>query len=91
MSDYIHKLPAGNTIDLHDFRPNDAEELIKEFIWACENSSIKKGIIIHGKGTGSLRELTHSILKKNPKVKSFQLGDSINQGNWGKTSFELID
>ena len=75
MSDDIHELPVGNTIDLHNFRPNDAEELIKEFISGLrENSSIKQGIIIHGKGTGSLRELTHSISKKTPKLSPFNSG-----------------
>ncbi|MEK9773717.1 MAG: Smr/MutS family protein [Opitutae bacterium] len=90
MSEEVHELPAGSTLDLHHFRPHEVEELIEEFIWSCVQASVEQGTIIHGKGTGSLRELTHSILRKNPKVKGFQLGDGTNPGNWGKTSFELL-
>ena len=91
MSDTIWDAPIGDTLDLHNFRPNEAKELIEEFIWSCGQSSIRHATIIHGKGTGSLRELTHSVLRKNPQVKGFQLGNPDNQGNWGKTTFELFD
>ena len=89
MSNRIHQLDLGDTLDLHNFKPHEAKELIEEFLWSCLQSSIKYATIIHGKGKGSQRELTHSILKENPKVKSFWLGDGNNQGNWGKTTFEL--
>lgn len=91
MSEDIHDIPPGDTLDLHTFKPNEARELIEEFIWSCEQASIRRGTIIHGKGTGSLRELTYSILKRNPKIKVFYLGESTNEGNWGKTTFELLD
>lgn len=91
MSDEIHELKPDNILDLHNFRPNEVKELVGEFIWSCSQSSFQQGTIIHGKGSGSLRELTHSILVKSPNVKSFQLGDAQNPGNWGMTTFVLSD
>jgi dsDNA-specific endonuclease/ATPase MutS2 len=49
---------------------------------------IPQGRIIHGKGIGTLREIVHSQLRKNPSVQSFALGDG-NSGGWGATSFAL--
>ena len=91
MSDTIWDAPIGDTLDLHNFRPNEATELIEEFIWCCGQSRIKQATIIHGKGAGSLRELTHSVLRMSAQVKSFKTGDGTNAGNWGKTTFEMID
>ena len=40
--------------------------------------------IIHGKGTGMMRETVHSILKRMPEVVSFKLADE-TAGSWGAT------
>lgn len=89
MIDGIHKITASNTLDLHHFKPKEVKALIEEFIWSCKQSGIKQGVIIHGKGTGNLRELTHSVLKKSQDILDFQLGSSGNHENWGQTSFSL--
>jgi len=91
MNKDIHFLDPSDELDLHNFRPSDVSGLIDEFIWSCKESGFHAGAIIHGKGTGNLRELTHSRLKKNKLVKTFQIAGSGNIGNWGKTTFQLID
>ena len=91
MNEDIHFPDPSDELDLHNFKPSDASELIDEFIWSCKESGFHTGAIIHGKGTGSLRELTHSRLKNNKLVKTFQIAGSGNIGNWGKTTFQLID
>ena len=91
MNEEIHHIKSCDVLDLHNFRPNEAKELIVEFIWSCDQTSIKYGTIIHGKGAGTLQRLTHSILEQSPMVKSFKLGDGSNNGNWGKTVFEIND
>jgi len=44
--------------------------------------------IVHGKGTGILRQAVHDLLSKHPLVKSFRLGD-YGEGDYGVTIVEL--
>ena len=71
MNDEVFNIPPSNSLDLHRFKPKEVEDLIDEFIWSCHQAGIFEAEIIHGKGTGSMRELSHAVLKKNQRVKSF--------------------
>jgi len=44
--------------------------------------------IVHGKGTGTLRQAVHEVLAKHPLVKSFRPGD-YGEGDYGVTIVEL--
>jgi len=44
--------------------------------------------IVHGKGTGALRQAVHEALDKHPLVKSYRLGD-YGEGDYGVTIVEL--
>ena len=44
--------------------------------------------IIHGKGTGALRQAIHQHLKRHPHVKSYRLG-KYGEGETGVTIVEL--
>jgi DNA mismatch repair protein MutS2 len=44
--------------------------------------------IIHGKGTGALRELVNEMLRKDTRVKGFRLG-AWNEGGSGVTVVDL--
>lgn len=44
--------------------------------------------IVHGKGTGTLRQAVHEMLAKHPLVKSYRLGD-YGEGDYGVTIVEL--
>ena len=44
--------------------------------------------IVHGKGTGTLRQAVHEVLAKHPLVKSFRLG-CYGEGDYGVTIVEL--
>jgi DNA mismatch repair protein MutS2 len=44
--------------------------------------------IIHGKGTGKLRQSVHKSLARHPLVKSYRLGD-YGEGDYGVTIVEL--
>jgi len=54
------------------------------------NDYLKYGLlrIIHGKGTGALRETVHAILGRTPGVASFGLAPA-NAGAWGVTVVAL--
>jgi len=45
--------------------------------------------IVHGKGTGTLRQAVHEVLAKHPLVKSYRLGD-YGEGDYGVTIVELV-
>ena len=81
-------LPINGELDLHTFRPGEVKELLPDYFEACLEEGIYRARIVHGKGTGALRELVHAQLAKSPYVKSFRLGDEAS-GGWGATLVEL--
>ena len=44
--------------------------------------------VVHGKGTGTLRQVVHRVLDKHPLVKSYRLG-GYGEGGAGVTIVEL--
>jgi dsDNA-specific endonuclease/ATPase MutS2 len=81
------EFPIDGTLDLHTFSPRDVKSLVPEYIAACRERGILSLRIIHGKGTGALRETVHAILSRLPEVDRFYLaGDS---SGWGATVVEL--
>ncbi len=67
---FINNLP---TLDLHGEIKDSARVLIKEFINDNYNLKNPKIIIIHGIGTGALKEETHKILKQDKRIESYHL------------------
>lgn len=67
---YIDNLP---TIDLHGFDRDYARVKTSEFI--NDNIKMKNEIIciIHGRGTGIVKEEVHNTLKKNKNVLDYKL------------------
>lgn len=82
------KIPIDGALDLHAFRPQDVKDLVPEYLRECCNRGIYHVRIIHGKGTGTLREIVHSILKKDPHVISYKTSH-YGGGSWGATEVEL--
>jgi DNA-nicking Smr family endonuclease len=83
------ELPIDGILDLHTFNPKDVKDLIPEYIDACRQRKIFRIRIIHGKGTGMLRETVRSILKKLPDVISFETPSDAS--SWGATIVHLRD
>lgn len=78
------KIPIEGVIDLHAFRPSEVKELVPDYLQECRDKGIFRVRIIHGKGTGALKEKVYSILKKIPEVSSFSLAGH-REGSWGAT------
>lgn len=78
------ELPIDGVLDLHTFQPSEAKKLIADYIGACQDRGITDIRIIHGKGSGTLRELVRSALKKDPRVAAFGDADILS-GGWGAT------
>lgn len=81
-------IPITDVLDLHTFQPREIPDLLADYFSACIDAGILSVRIIHGKGTGVLRERVHSILKKSPQVASFGKAPA-QAGGWGATLVEL--
>ena len=82
------EMPINGVLDLHTFKPKDVKELLPDYLEACREKGIYQVRIIHGKGTGALRELVHAQLRKSTLVISFKLADA-SDGGWGATIVAL--
>lgn len=82
------QLPIDGVLDLHTFNPREVGELVRDYLAACRERGIFQVRIIHGKGTGQLRQRVHAILAKHPEVVSFSL-DHPEYGGWGATIVHL--
>ena len=78
------EVPIDGTLDLHTFHPRDVKTLVPEYLSECRAKGILEVRIVHGKGTGALRETVHAVLGKLPEVESFRLAGE-DRGSWGAT------
>ena len=82
------RIPITGELDLHTFRPAEVGSLIEDYLRECQRRRVGEIRIIHGKGTGTLRETVHALLRRSPQVESFRLGDETT-GGWGATLVRL--
>lgn len=76
--------PIDGILDLHTFRPQEVKDLVPEYLQACRQKGIYEVRIIHGKGTGTLRRIVHTILDRSPIVGEYNLAGE-SEGGWGAT------
>ncbi len=62
--------------------------VIDKYLDTCYLSGLSTTRIVHGKGTGALRNGIHKFLKSHPHVKSFRVG-TFGEGEMGVTIVEL--
>lgn len=77
-----------NEIDLRGFMVEEALDYVDKYLDDAYLSSLTEVSIIHGKGTGALREAIKNMLKKHPHVASYRLG-GFSEGGAGVTIVEL--
>lgn len=82
------RIPITGELDLHTFRPQEVGSLLEEYFSECAKAGLREVRVIHGKGTGTLRETVHAWLRRSPRVAGFRLGDE-RSGGWGATLVEL--
>jgi DNA-nicking Smr family endonuclease len=81
-------LPIDGVLDLHTFHPREVKDLVPDYLAECRERGILEVRIIHGKGTGALRRMVHTILARLPEVTSFGLAME-DAGGWGATVVTL--
>ena len=81
-------LPITGELDLHTFRPAEVTRLLDDYFAECRLHGIRRVRVVHGKGTGTLRETVWAHLQRSPGVAGFAQGDE-NSGGWGATIVTL--
>ncbi len=66
----------------------DAIFKIDKYLDDCYIANLPSARIVHGKGTGRLRDGIHAFLRKHPHIKNFRLG-SFGEGEMGVTIVEF--
>ena len=79
---------ASTRVDLRGLGGDEAIMKIERFIDAMRLNRIHSATIVHGKGTGSLRQRTTEFLQQHRYIKSFRLGEW-GEGGAGVTVVEL--
>jgi DNA mismatch repair protein MutS2 len=79
---------VASEISLIGLRVSEAEPLLVQALDGAILADLSTLRVIHGKGTGALRQLVHEILSADPRVKRFGFAPS-NQGGHGVTLVEF--
>jgi len=79
---------APTEIDVRGLRVDEMEERVLYAVDSAVRADLKAMRLIHGKGTGALRERVAELLRKDTRVKTFRLG-LWNEGGTGVTIAEF--
>ena len=79
---------ANSELNVIGLTVDEAIPLVDKFLDDCFLAKLQTARIVHGKGTGKLRQGIHSFLKKNKRVKSYRIG-TYGEGEMGVTIVEL--
>jgi DNA-nicking Smr family endonuclease len=66
-----HRIPIGDSIDLHAFAPRDIRSVVEEYIHAAHVAGLREVRLIHGRGKGVQRGIVQAALERHPLVASF--------------------
>ena len=79
---------VSSELDLHAMTVDEALPLMHAYLNQAYLSGLKQVRIVHGKGTGVLRQAVNRELRKHPLVRSFRRGGR-GEGSDGVTVVEL--
>ncbi|MCH8938243.1 MAG: Smr/MutS family protein, partial [Gemmatimonadetes bacterium] len=84
----VSQRAARREIDLRGMTADEAEEAVKRALDEAIVADLGSVRIIHGKGTGVLRERVSAVLARDGRVASFHTSPP-HQGGWGVTIAEF--
>ena len=78
------RIPIGDALDLHPFRPGETASVVAEYIEAAAAKGFREVRLIHGRGIGVQRAIVRKALARSPHVLSFA-DATPDRGGWGGT------
>ena len=88
--EYDTDIPAINELRLRHLTVDEALPKLDQYLHDAFMRGLIQVRVIHGKGTGTLRQTVRRELKKHPLVKSYRPGD-YGEGGEGVTIVELAE
>jgi DNA mismatch repair protein MutS2 len=77
------------SVDLHGLFANEAIDRLNEAIADAMAAGHERLLVVHGKGSGTLRREVRDHLKYHPNVVSFQFA-TVQEGGEGATVASLV-
>ena len=84
----LRETTAKPELDLRGMTTDEAIPVLERFIDSACMAKLNSVTVIHGKGTGAMRQAVHQRLKREQSVKSFRLG-RFGEGETGVTIIEF--
>ena len=83
------RIPVTGELDLHAFQPGEVAELLEDYFRECRQRRLLTVRVVHGKGTGALRDFVRSYLHRSRQVAGYRNANE-HEGSWGATIVELL-
>ena len=77
-------LEVTDVLDLHTFVPREVKVVVETYLEEARARGFSTVRIIHGKGTGTQREIVRAVLSRTSFVTSFEDAPA-EAGGWGAT------
>ena len=78
-------LPMVNSpameLDLRGMRADDALDQLEDWLEKCYSAGLPFGRVVHGKGTGVLREIVRDVLRRSNYIRRWERGDESEGGD----------
>ncbi len=84
----LRSVAVAPEIDIRGMMTDEAIPVMERYLDSAVMARLKNVTIIHGKGTGALRQAVQQALRRNSSVKSFRAG-RYGEGEMGVTVVEL--
>jgi len=88
--EYHTDIPPINELRLRHLTVDEALPKLDQYLHDAFMTGLYQVRVIHGKGTGTLRQIVRKKLTRHPLVKSFRPGD-YGEGGEGVTIVELAE
>ena len=84
----LREVTAKPEVDLRGMRTDEAVPVLESFLDNARMAKLNTVTVIHGKGTGAVRQAVHKCLRQYKGIKSFRLG-RYGEGEDGVTIVEF--